>query len=298
MLCAIAIGYVTTGICDTPLFAQEAPKPKNYTFSNDNFSQHIPIWEKYLSSLKGKPNLNYLEVGVYEGRSFVWMLDNILTDPSSRATAIDIFPDDLLDRFKANVKKAGADEKVSILSGYSYSELRKPPLESFDIIYIDGSHTGNDVLGDAAQSLPLLKDGGILLFDDYALATEFPPELNAKTAIDAFITVNRNYIDVLHKDWQVIMKKHKIEVWKYWDLENHFIRIGPYLYFAMERKLFNWETKESVALSEQEIGFIETLLVSRKFGDYEFTVGKDVADNEDFKKFKEKLKLDFVKTIE
>ena len=45
--------------------------------------------------------------------------------------------------------------------------LRRLPLESFDIIYIDGSHAVNDVLEDAVLSFRLLKPEGILIFDDY-----------------------------------------------------------------------------------------------------------------------------------
>jgi len=41
----------------------------------------LPVWE-------GKP-ITYLEIGVFEGMSIVWMLQRILTHPNSRAVGVD-----------------------------------------------------------------------------------------------------------------------------------------------------------------------------------------------------------------
>jgi hypothetical protein len=63
----------------------------DYNFSVDWFARKSPAWEAALKDFAGKPDLQYLEVGVYEGRSVVWMLENILTHPTSHVTGIDIF---------------------------------------------------------------------------------------------------------------------------------------------------------------------------------------------------------------
>jgi hypothetical protein len=63
----------------------------DYVFTQDWFTRKSPAWEVVLKDLAGKPDLQYLEVGVYEGRSVVWVLENILTHPTSHATGIDIF---------------------------------------------------------------------------------------------------------------------------------------------------------------------------------------------------------------
>ena len=68
------------------------PYQKEYNFTSDWFTPHIPIWEKVLSPLKGKPDIRYLEIGVFEGRSSLWIAENILTHPSSHLTVIDPFP--------------------------------------------------------------------------------------------------------------------------------------------------------------------------------------------------------------
>ena len=44
----------------------------------------------HFAPYRGRPGLRYLEVGVFEGRSLLWMIDQVLTHPSSQATGIDI----------------------------------------------------------------------------------------------------------------------------------------------------------------------------------------------------------------
>ena len=76
---------------------------KKYNFTTDWFTTHIRLWKKVLADFKNKPNIHYLEIGVFEGRSLIWMLENILTHPTSKATALDIFPRKLQEGFLANL---------------------------------------------------------------------------------------------------------------------------------------------------------------------------------------------------
>ncbi len=189
---------------------------KEYQFRTDWFVRHIPVWEKCLAEYKGKPNLQYLEVGLYEGRSFFWVMENILTDPSCHLTGMDLFADEYLyashlkqakEVFFANLKLSGQEKKCTIIQGFSQLELRKLPPESFDIIYIDGSHDPSDVLEDAVQAWRLLKVGGMLIFDDYLLHTTGGEK--CKDAIDTFMHFYGKHFEVVHVDWQVFLKKKK-----------------------------------------------------------------------------------------
>jgi predicted O-methyltransferase YrrM len=92
---------------------------KKYNFSINWFTVNIPSWKKNLSRFKKKSGVSYLEIGVYEGRSLIWILENILTHDASKATAIDIFRRDLEDRFIANLKISGFADKVKIIKGCS-----------------------------------------------------------------------------------------------------------------------------------------------------------------------------------
>ncbi len=93
------------------------------------------------------------------------------------------------------------------IAGYSQVELRELPLHSFHIIYIDGDHVARAVLEDAVLSWRLLKAGGLIIFDDYAWEHQREPPFRPLMAIDFFTEVFRGQVEVLHRDYQVILKK-------------------------------------------------------------------------------------------
>jgi hypothetical protein len=197
--------------------AREAPPQAaygtKYELSEDRdwFSRVRPIWEVALARYRGRPNVSYLEIGLFEGRSALWMLDNILTDPTATLTGIDPFSDPhyvsgkavrtYKDIFYSNLAISGLAQKARIIEGFSQIELRKLPLGSFDIIYIDGSHSSSDVLEDGILCWRLLKDDGLMIFDDYQLH----PGL--KRAVDMFYANFAEEFSPMHVGWQVILKK-------------------------------------------------------------------------------------------
>jgi hypothetical protein len=93
------------------------------------------------------------------------------------------------------------------VTGFSQIELRKLPLESYDIIYIDGSHEADDVLEDAVLSHRLLKKGGVLIFDDYLWQLEGASNVRPKPAIDVFYAFFKDDYDVVHNGYQLLLKK-------------------------------------------------------------------------------------------
>lgn len=232
-----------------------------YTFSTDWFTHHIPTWEKYLDRFKGQPRIHYLEIGVFEGRSALWMLENILTHPSARLTGIDTFPGDLKERFLANVRTAGFGEKVTVIAGRSQRELRRLPLDSFDIIYIDGSHAADEVLADAVLSWALLKPGGIVIFDDYAWARDvFPNELRPQVAIDAFLETHKIFLDILYRDTQVLVRK-RASAYRDHLLNGGAIHVGRDVFSYHDGTLYRFAEKEAawnaIALSGPEQAFLD-----------------------------------------
>lgn len=72
-------------------------------FKHDWFSVHIPIWKKELKVYKNKPNLHFLEVGCFEGRATRWLLENILTNKSSKITVIDTFEGSIENKRNFNI---------------------------------------------------------------------------------------------------------------------------------------------------------------------------------------------------
>lgn len=195
-----------------------------YKFSVDWFSYNIPIWTQALSHLKNKPNLNFLEIGSFQGRSSVWLLENILTDKTSKITCIDTFEGSiehniepqfqlllpsLYDTFIHNTSYF--PNQVFPIKGKSQMILKKLEENFYDFIYIDGDHHASSVLEDAVLSFSLLKKNGIMIFDDYTWGEEFiNNRINLhvpKSAINVFLQIYADKIKIIHVDNQVIIEK-------------------------------------------------------------------------------------------
>jgi hypothetical protein len=72
-------------------------------------------------------------------------------------------------QFLANMKRRGLDRFVTPFAQSSINALRflERKRVRFDMIYIDGSHEYRDVEMDLRYAWPLLKEGGLLVGDDY-----------------------------------------------------------------------------------------------------------------------------------
>ena len=192
-----------------------------YEFTEDWFSESNPErvvrqFDEFLSEFKGKPCM-FLEIGSFEGMSTIWMLENILTEEKSQIFCIDAWAEwtgDAFVRFVSNISKTGLKDKVHIVKGDSSEELRMFPNKYFDFIYVDGNHDEKAVIKDAIGSFRILKKGGIIAFDDYLLGIRYPNSPGSKAmngstkrAIDYFLDVFQDEIEVIHKDYQVWIKK-------------------------------------------------------------------------------------------
>jgi hypothetical protein len=190
-------------------------------FTTDWFSNNIETWERALQNLKGKPNLNFLEVGCWEGKATCWLLENILTDKSSKITVVDIFEgspeeegmngldfENVYSRFKHNTKEY--KNKIIIHKGYSshmLKQLGNEPL--FDFAYIDASHTAYGTLEDAILVHPLIKNGGVIIFDDYKWKDPKLPSItdSPELGINCFANAYADFYRVLFVGYQIGLVK-------------------------------------------------------------------------------------------
>ena len=157
-------------------------------------------------------------------RSTCWLLDNILTHESSTITCIDTFEGSvehtpmglseniklLEDIFDHNIEQTGRAKQVKKLVGSSRSWLHQLAENTFDFYYVDGSHIAADVLEDTIMGWRLVKEGGIIVFDDYGWELyRDQPLLHPKLAVDTFVTIFQDKVRVLYQDYQVICEKLK-----------------------------------------------------------------------------------------
>ena len=190
---------------------------RNYKFTRDWFIRHIPKWEKSLPlhELKGKKNK------CFGNRSFRRKSDNldfrrINKHPESKLTTIDTFEKIFADNdneatFRGNIKESGKENQVEIIKNNSFETLTKfncETREKFDLIYINhGSLTSCDVLSDAVLSWNLLKEGGIMIFNNYELDYFEEEYNNPRIAIDSFLRCYQRQLGVIYKHHQVAVRK-------------------------------------------------------------------------------------------
>lgn len=194
-------------------------------FSHTWFDGSIPLWVKLLSGLKatGKP-VEILEIGSWEGRSTVFLLGYF---PNGRLTAVDTWQGGdehrdfgalsaLEQRFDANVAAFGGRvEKMKGLSSMVLAQIAGSRRECFDLIYVDGSHFADDVMLDAVFAWRLLRQGGIMIFDDYLWRIEqYGWKKNPARAVNLFLRLCKGDFDLLHAGYQLAIRK-TVSITKY-----------------------------------------------------------------------------------
>lgn len=187
-----------------------------HKFSKDWFSSHVINWRTYLKEYRDK-KMQYLEIGCFEGKSTVFILENY---PHSHATVIDTFGQtfeykllgvcdgDYYTTFKENT--AEYKDRVSINVGYSFdvlTQMLNEKFKTFDVIYVDASHTARGTLQDMVLSWELLRADGIMIIDDYNWDTNVGTIMHPKDGVDAFLLAYKGFYELLLKDYQVILRK-------------------------------------------------------------------------------------------
>jgi hypothetical protein len=121
--------------------------------------------------------LRLLEIGSYEGGSSTFYIRYMLTHPESTLTCIDPWSPDLrnglnsslvFETFQHNIALTGRSDRVRVMRKDSMLALASLVVqgETFDFIYVDGSHMLPDVIADISLSWKLLAVGGVMALDD------------------------------------------------------------------------------------------------------------------------------------
>ncbi|MCK9569105.1 class I SAM-dependent methyltransferase [Candidatus Pacearchaeota archaeon] len=154
-----------------------------------------------LSHLVGQP-LNYLEIGVWEGRSGCWMLDNVLTHPDSRYTGIDNWTSLPQVPIFARTHLGYHGSKALLIEGDSKKLV--PQLRGmFDIGFVDGGHDFETCYADLCNVWDKLKPGGTMIADDYAFGPNLP---DVPVAVDRFYA-ERDDAELIFKEVAVVFRK-------------------------------------------------------------------------------------------
>lgn len=183
-------------------------------FTVDWMNANAEDWQLLFDTFKPK---TYLEVGSFEGRSACHVITStkslkeiVCVDAwDGYADLPDIDMEAVEKRFNRNVQEAlhlreseGANILFHKYKGKSHQTLaglcwNAKKEEHFDVVYIDGSHTPEDVMLDLMLGLRLVKTGGLLIADDYLWCLDVDGDDLLRTprlAIDTFGLVMRRYV--------------------------------------------------------------------------------------------------------
>ena len=200
---------------------------EGYRFQTDWFSWQIPAWKALFKRVSWDPSTpkTIIEIGSFEGRSAVWMLQNLIEAPGSALHCIDphanysqipgINFNVVQENFLHNVGLTGKGDIVTLHNGQSFDKLIEIYAKGIraDLIYIDGDHHAPATLEDLVLSYRIAKPGAVIICDDYLWSDPQEEHVDVlktpKIAIDSFVTIHQPQIELFvgHPLYQFVFRK-------------------------------------------------------------------------------------------
>jgi predicted O-methyltransferase YrrM len=170
----------------------------------DNEARWAPILAPYRDK-----ELSILEIGSARGASALTFLELL---PYSRIVCIDTFGWFARQEEHFDAAMAPFASRVEKIKSRSFAALDALAQDgrTFDLVYVDGSHARDDALMDSLLAWRLLKDRGLMIWDDYVWELgRLPSAERPKQGIDLFLDLYAADLSVIEKGYQVIAKKTK-----------------------------------------------------------------------------------------
>src|SRR6266478_2286873 len=156
---------------------------------------HMTSMVRYLKEKQGVRLVNVLEIGSWAGASTITWAKAIkdlglmgsvhcvdIWEPyfDLKANSAEIYQKMnkaadhgvIFQEFRRNISAAGVEDIVNVTKGNSREVLPGLAQETYQIIFIDGSHLYDDILHDIVQAKRLVVDGGIVCGDDLELTAD------------------------------------------------------------------------------------------------------------------------------
>ncbi len=254
-----------------------------YTFSEDWFSHQKADVHRVVATHVREP-ATYLEIGVEEGVAFFWMMDQVLSHPHSHGVAVTTQWTGASQRqLFANLASNPRPWRLELRRGHSRQTVaRAQPPQSADVVFVRGGRSAAEVSVDLVHGWEALKEGGLLLVDDYRYRPDWPTELRPTIAVDSFITAFRQQLDIVERGTFVALKKRpatceSCTVWR------------GYQFDWSTKRLVNLSSKQPVALSRDELRLVEDILRAAPFGEPDPIVTAHIAQQPAYRKLAQRL---------
>lgn len=185
----------------------------NYKYSQ-NWFFYTEIKEKLFFFYDKFKENKILEIGCFEGLSSTFFADNFLDNPNSSLTCVDPFltidnndhKKFLLNNeelnFDYNISNCNNSNKITVHKITS-DDFFKNNKNTFNFIYIDGSHEPEIIKRDMENSFRVLERNGIMWMDDYMGGDG----ILIKNTMDNFLNKYNSKIEIIHVGYQLAIRK-------------------------------------------------------------------------------------------
>lgn len=186
----------------------------NYKYSQNWFL--CSEIKRGLFQFLNKNNQNkILEIGCFEGLSSVFFADNFLDNSNSSLTCVDPFltiNNNDHKQFLENNEEMNFDYNISICKNSDKITIHKITSDIFfennnqtyNFIYIDGSHEPEFIKRDMENSFNILEKNGIMWMDDYGGGDG----IQIKNTMNAFLQKYNGQYELIHQEYQLAIKKY------------------------------------------------------------------------------------------
>jgi predicted O-methyltransferase YrrM len=165
--------------------------------------------EKYIDK---KKVWKILEIGSFEGSSATYFSDNMLDHPESSLLCVDpwISSDPTTpyttsgyltkQTFMENISKSKHFKKIKVIQQFS-NDFFKVNKETFNFVYIDGSHLVEDIAHDFRESIKIVEPSGFIALDDYDSGSA-----SVKKCIDQIYEENKDKLFLYGVRYQILFQ--------------------------------------------------------------------------------------------
>jgi len=184
-------------------------KNKQFKYTNTWFCRNIDISMKLMKTMFSGKNIDILEIGSHEGRSTVWMMENLCNEKSTFTSIDPYIIDDsstnvTLETYSSFQHNTSICKNSNILKHYLDSSNNiLPKLESdskkYDLIYINSVTEISQVFFNLTHSHNLIKQNGVILLDDVGFD-------NNKTS--GVMRAIKNFLNT-HNSYKIILQEYQ-----------------------------------------------------------------------------------------
>lgn len=182
-------------------------------------------FERAFLPASNQPMLRYLQIGAFAGDASVWLMENVLTNPSAMLVDVDTWEgspeldgydmaeiERVYDERTEHWRAEGRLIKVKYSSMEFFTEAITCDELPYDFIYIDGDHSTVGTLEDAVLAYRLLKPMGMICFDDYTWQSKDGALAEPTMAIDFVKVMYAGRLRVLRVGSQCWMQRVDSEI--------------------------------------------------------------------------------------